>query len=131
MVDYTFDMVVALRDQLISSGGLEVEVYNGAVPRGATMPYVTVSSIDTNSVDALTALRNEAHVTLTVWSQQKGRTEVSGLVAQIKSLLHRKRLTMSSGRWVRSYVIRGMTRPDIDEETFMGSVTVRILYEEE
>jgi hypothetical protein len=125
--DYQWAMQKALYAAL--DAALSVPVYDGKAPHSCALPYVTVGDVIEQPADSLSGRRTEAFVTLSVWSRYRGKKEVSGIVADIDAALHEKKLAMEHGRMIRVRVVRKRIAPDIDGETFMGSVTLRVLYE--
>ncbi len=107
---------------------LAVPVYDD-VPQGAAYPYVVISSQVARPNDPLSSRRDESFVYLNVWSRYSGQREVLDIMALIDGALHQQRLPMESGRMVRLYVIRRLPQREPDNETFMGTVTVRALTE--
>lgn len=125
--DYRDELQLTLYTTL--SAALAVDVYDGGAPSAAVMPYVTFDTFTEAPRDPLNSRRTECFVMLSAWSDARGRMEVSGIVADIDAALHRAKLTMGTGRFIRSYVTRKHIVPDIGGETFVGKVTVRALYE--
>jgi hypothetical protein len=79
--------------------------------------------------EPINSRRDERFFYLNVWSTWPGQKEVLDILAEIDTALHRKKLTMSTGRWVRSFVERKATSRDTDGKTYMGRATVRVITE--
>ena len=109
-------------------GALSASVYD-SVPSSGSMPYVVMDSQMTMPIDPLASRRDEVMVYLTVWTEYRGQAQALGIINTIYDTLHQARLTMSTGRMVRAYVIRRMTEPDLDEEIHKGKATVRAIVE--
>lgn len=115
---------------------LSVPVYD-AVPQDAVQPYVVLASQLSVPDDPLNSRRDERHFYINVWSGKgdssglgpKGQRQALEIMGQIDAALHQARLPMDTGRMVRSYVVRKLSQPDIDGETWVGRVTVRVITE--
>ena len=110
------------------TGALSVSVYD-RVPASAEMDYVVMDSQTAIPDDPLTSRRDEVMVYLTVWTKNGGQAAALGIINTIYDTLHQARLTMSTGRMVRAYVIRRFTEPDIRSEIYKGKATVKAIVE--
>jgi hypothetical protein len=66
-------------------------------------------------------------VTLTIWSDYRGKKEVLDLIEAIRAALHRQRPASTDGAVLRTFVENAEARRDVDGVTYMGSVTVRAI----
>lgn len=107
---------------------LSVSVYDG-VPQGSAYPYVTLDTVSVAQEDYLNDRMERRTQTLTVWSTKKGQSEVLGILSDIEDALHRKKLTLDTGRVAGSYVTRKATFRDADGETFQGQIIFEFLIE--
>jgi len=128
VTDVGWSLLKALFQHL--DGALSVPVYS-AVPPDAAYPYVEIGDEngDDNSTHSGTA--TDRVVMLHVWSSQPGKREVYQILGEIKTALHRQRLTLDTGRlWDLQYRSHQITR-DMDGQTFMGRVTIRARTQQE
>ena len=129
MADVGWETQVAVYTALNTALSGTATVHDGVAPQGMAYPYVTISQQDSRPIDGLNDYRDDRLITLTVWSIHKGQKEVQQIIALINTALHQKKLTLSAGRMVRAIVERKISRPDLDGETFMGTVVVRVITE--
>lgn len=123
MTDTSWALWVAVYDRLTAD--LSVPVYERA-PEGSAYPYVTLDSEDLQQMDALRKTRDDRYLSLVVWSNFDGSSEVRKIIDGIQDALHRAPLTLTSGRVIAAYVTRRRVAKDADGRTFMGNVTVRV-----
>ena len=123
MTDTSWALWVAVYDRLTAD--LSVPVYD-SVPEGSTYPYVTMDSEDLQEMDALSKTRDDRYLSLVVWSNFNGSSEVRKIIDSIQDALHRAPLTLASGRVIAAYVTRRRVAKDSDGKSFMGNVTVRV-----
>lgn len=121
------DTVEAVQTALYStlSSALSVPVYDD--PEGATYPYVTIDAVEVRDEDFLVDRMDRHFAYLTVWSNYAGKKEVIGINSEIYDALHHKTLTLSTGHVANMRVLRRDVDRDVDELTYMGSVTVEML----
>lgn len=124
MADPSWALQAALYTAL--SNALSCEVYDG-VPQGATYPYVTIDFELSVNADYLTERMDERFFYLNVWSAYEGQKEVKEIMAAIDTALHRNKLSLSTGTVASLIVADKRTTRDIDERTYMGQVTLRII----
>lgn len=123
MSDAVHDVQAALYATL--GRALDVPVY--ADPEGASYPYVTLDAVDVRDEDFLDARLDRQFAYLSVWSAYAGMSEVLAINAQIQAALHRQTLKLASGTVVAMRVIRRDVARDVDELTYIGSITVELL----
>lgn len=124
------DPSIATQAALVAAlSGISAPVYD-RVPSSAGYPRVTIDTQAAVGADMVDHRLDERLFYLRVWSIANGQHEALGIMSEIDTALHRKRgLTMTTGRWVFSEVVRKATQREPDNETFMGRVTVRVLTE--
>lgn len=110
------------------TGALSAAVYD-STPDDAVMPYVVMDSQMAMPDDPLASRRDEVMLYLTVWTKYRGQAQALGIINTIYDTLHQARLTMTTGRMVRAYVVRRMTEPDLSAEIHKGKATVRAIVE--
>lgn len=121
MTDIHTALIAALDD------ALDCDVWD-AVPPGADYPYVTVDRVESINADHLALQRmEERFIYLNIWSRVQGQAEVMGIIEQIEAL-HEQRLETTDGYVVSVRVHRKRTRREPDNLTFMGQVTLRVIY---
>lgn len=111
-----------------SPSPLSCPVYDH-VPQDAAFPYVSIDAQQVNEADYLASRMDERFIYLTVWSRYRGQKEVLGILANMDTALHRKRLALDTGTMVICHVARKATMKDADGVTYQGSMTLRILTE--
>jgi hypothetical protein len=129
MADVGWEAHVAVYAALNTALSGTATVHDGTAPQNTAYPYVTISQSDAAPTDFLNSYKTDRLITLTVWSDYPGSKEVQAIIATINTTLHQQKLTMTAGTMVRSIVERQMARPDIDGETFQGTVVVRVITE--
>lgn len=96
------------------------------VPEGAAYPYITLASDLATGEDWLTLDRQDRNIVLAVWSSQAGNKQVHDIMTEIRTAVHRKRLTLASGHAYHTAVIRERAVIDSDGKTYTGQVTIRV-----
>lgn len=129
MADVGWEAHVAIYSALNTALSGVATVHDGTAPQGQAYPYVTISQQDSAPNDFLNSYMDDRLFTLSVWSEYKGSMEVHQIITSIYGALHQQKLSMSAGSMVRSMVERSFNRPDIDGETHMGTVIVRVITE--
>ena len=105
---------------------ISVPTYD-SVPRNASYPYVTLDTTATDNADLLSERVDFTFVYLAIWSEQRGQEQVLSIMGEINDLLHEQPLTLDNGTVVSVRVERKSTQRDADNETFMGSMTLRVI----
>lgn len=101
-------------------------LYSG-VEQGAALPYTTLDTFISSSIDHLSERIDERFVFLTTWSQARGDEEVLRIIGEIDSAFHGAVLVLDTGSVVSIRVDRKGTRRDADNVTFSGYVTLRVI----
>lgn len=104
------------------------DVYD-AVPQNAEYPYVVIDSQESIPSEPFNSRRDERFVYLSVWSQYRGQKEVLDILSLIDSALHRKQLSIETGRIVIVYVENKRTMREPDNMTFQGAAKIRLITE--
>lgn len=118
---------LALHKALFAAlGGLSTPVYDG-VPQGAALPYITLDTSISGSVNHLVERVDERFVFLTIWSEARGQEEVLRIAGDIDAALDGADLSLDTGSVVSVQVDRISTRRDADNATFSGQVTLRVV----
>lgn len=124
-------MSLTLAVQKAVIGALEASLATGVyarAPDGAALPYVTVGPVlAVPRAGQIEADADEITVYLTAWSDAPGNAEVEGILESIRDTLDHARLALETGHMAAAYVTRRSSEPDIDEATFMGRATLRVL----
>lgn len=110
----------------VSWSGSNVPVYD-AVPQDSAYPYISLDDQMIMEDDYLDARKDDRRFYISVWSTYSGKKQVLEIMQSIDALLHRKKLSMTTGRMVECYVMRKSTQRDIDRVTYQGLVTLRII----
>ncbi|MDZ7711707.1 MAG: DUF3168 domain-containing protein [Rhodovibrio sp.] len=111
-------------DGNVTVGGNAVPVYNPP-PTDAPYPYIDIGDENSADFSTHTEAARERFVTLSVWSDQPGKSEVYSVLSQMETLLDRAKLTLGTGRaWDVQATSTQITR-DLDGRTFTGTMTVR------
>jgi len=126
MSDPSFSLQTALYTAL--DGALSCSVYDH-VPQDSSYPYVVIDYEDVSDADFLNTRKDARLIYLSVWSQYAGQKEVKDIISTIDTTLHRKQLSLSSGRAVTVRVLSKRTNREPDGVTFMGQVGLQILTE--
>jgi hypothetical protein len=100
-----------------------------SVPKGVALPYVVIDAQQALDGDALVARRDDVFFYLSVWSDYPGQKQVLTIMDAIRAALHRQRLDVSTGRVVTVRVASLRTERDVDEQTYQGIITLRLLVE--
>ena len=97
------------------------------VPADTDYPYITIGDSEAVDVGMIgTALENN-FTTITCWSEYLGASEVMDMMQYIAGKLHRVRLQTSGGTKVSLWVRNRRASREIEDDTYMGNVTVEIL----
>lgn len=107
---------------------LSVPIYD-SVPQSASFPYVTIDFQDSANSDFLAARKDEKTMYFAVWSDYRGQKEVLEIMAELDSLLHEKRFTLTTGRIAQMRVLSKRTNREPDGVTYMGQLRLQILLE--
>jgi len=110
----------------VTWGGNAVPVYDN-VPQDSAYPYICFDEQLSVEADYLASRKDERSFYVSVWSNQPGKKQVLEIMGSIDALLHRKRLTLDVGNMVTCIVTRKMTQRDIDNITYQGLLTLRII----
>ena len=113
-------------DSNVTWDGSAVPVYDN-VPQSAAYPYIQLDEQQSVEADYLNSRKDERTFYISVWSGQQGKKQILEIMASIDTLLHRKSFTLETGSMVRCFVKRKSTQRDIDQVTYQGSVTLRII----
>ena len=97
------------------------------VPQGAAFPYITIDTSASENADYLVERQDFRFVYLNVWSQERGQQEVLTIMGAIDALLHEASLVLDTGSVVSIKVDRKTTQRDVDNVTFTGTVTLRVI----
>lgn len=78
------------------SGAITGGVYD-EVPPSATAPYTVIGDTTERPDDTHSSWGSEETITLHVWSNTKGSTQVKQIMAEIDALLHHQTIALSTG----------------------------------
>ena len=110
------------------NANLSVPIYD-SVPQSADYPYVTIDSQDSNNADFLSKRKDAKTMYFAVWSDYRGQKEVLDIMAELDSLLHEQRFTLSTGRIASMRVLSKRTNREPDGVTYMGQLRLQVLLE--
>jgi len=110
------------------NANLSVPVYD-SVPQGAEFPYVTIDFQDSSNADFLSSRKDEKTMYFAVWSDYRGQKQVLEIMAELDSLLHDKKFTLSVGRIAQMRVLTKRTNREPDGVTYMGQLRLQVLLE--
>ena len=108
--------------------GLSAPIYD-SVPQGAAYPYVTIEYQDSSRANWLSNRKDQKIMYFSVWSDYRGQKEVLQIMAEIDTLLHDQKFTLSTGRVAQSQVLSKRTNRESDGVTFMGQLRLQVLLE--
>lgn len=126
MADPSFALQVALFARLEAE--VSCPIFDGA-PMDQPMPYVSLDSEVSIPSDILSKRRDTRLIYLSVWSRFRGQEEVKRIMAEIDAAVHQRPLPLETGRVISIRVDRKQALRDVYEETYQGSVTLRVLTE--
>lgn len=121
MASVSWALQVAIYQTL--NGVISCPVYD-AVPQDADYPYVVIGQHASNNRDFYTEPLKQHILTLSVFSAYSGKKEVLDIIEQVYVLLHRQKLALDSGVLVNLIVESNDATQDIDEQTYMGRITL-------
>lgn len=108
--------------------GLSVPIYD-SVPQDATYPYVTIDYQDSSRANWLSDRKDQKIMYFSVWSDYRGQKEVLSIMAELDTLLHDQKFTLSTGRVAQSQVLSKRTNRESDGVTYMGQLRLQVLLE--
>lgn len=126
MADPSFALQIALFARLEAE--VSCPIFDGA-PMDQPMPYVSLDSEVSIPSDILSKRRDTRLIYLSVWSRFRGQEEVKRIMAEIDAAVHQRPLPLETGRVISIRVDRKQALRDVYEETYQGSVTLRVLTE--
>ena len=103
-------------------------VYDFA-PAEESYPYILMDRHVLTKFDYLDDLKERVSSYIFVYSDYRGQKEVLEIMSEIYDALHRKQLSMDTGRMVTIQVESRSTVRDVDELTFTGRVQVSSIVE--
>jgi len=109
----------------VLSGALSVPVYDH-VPQDTKYPYVVVGDDTSVPFDTDDSLGSESTVTVHVWSQYRGRSEVKALLQEIYDALHRQDVAVENATTIESIAEFQETIVEADGLTRHGIIRFRI-----
>ena len=107
---------------------MSIDVYD-YVPQNASYPYVEIERSVASSEDSLVAQKDNVFTFVTIWSDYKGQKEILEQMETAYAALHRQKLALDNGNMVECMVQMRDTSRDVNDKTFIGSLTVRSLVE--
>lgn len=107
---------------------MSIDVYD-YVPQNASYPYVEIERSVASPEDSLVTQKDNVFTFITIWSDYKGQKEILEQMETAYAALHRQKLALDNGTMVECMVQMRDTSRDIDDKTFIGSLTVRSLVE--
>jgi len=110
----------------VTHSAAAVPVYDN-VPQGTAYPYIVIDEQVTAEADYLGSRKDERTVYLSVWSSLPGKKQVIEIMASIDALLHRQVLELEAGTMIRCFVKRKSTQRDIEQKTYQGLISLRIV----
>lgn len=131
----TNELQKLIYERLVADAGVHAacadRIYDRAVPKAATFPYVTFQSVDGTEDDAECISGQEITFTLATWSRYKGgKKETNDLVDAVRKALHRYAGEIAVNALVEMSVTSWRIFDDPDGATQQGVVVVRCLVEE-
>lgn len=106
-------------------------IYDRAVPKNATFPYVTFQSVDGVEDDEECISGQEITFTLATWSRyQGGKKETNDLVDAVRKALHRYAGELTVNALVEMSVTSWRIFDDPDGVTLQGVIVVQCRVEE-
>lgn len=106
--------------------GMTCPVYDD-VPQDAAYPYLTIDQLAAIEEDDFIEHLLQWQVTLSVWSEYRGKKEAAELLEQARTAIHNKRLP-GGAAFVETVVSRMSLNRDQDGRTYTGQMTVDVLY---
>lgn len=94
------------------------------VPADADYPYIVIASRETAQQDMLTARLEEHFFYLSIYSDYQGQAQCNTIADYIDTRLHRVKHTLSTGQVCKTAITRRRVTPDLDGQTYQGSITV-------
>lgn len=107
---------------------LSVPIYD-SVPQGVDYPYVTIDFQDSSNADFVSSRKDGKIMYFAVWSDYRGQKQVLEIMAELDSLLHEKRFTLTTGRIAQMRVLSKRTNRESDGVTYMGQLRLQALLE--
>ena len=121
----TDSAVLTLIYDEITEAVAPVAVYQ-SVPDGTLYPYVEINSLQALSAEILDSDKYHVIIRVNIWSEYLGQKEVIDLMEKIYSRLHRKDYAFTGGRTNDIVVKDRMAHRDVDNITYMGSMSIHV-----
>jgi hypothetical protein len=118
------EIVAALLDDAGVAGFVGDRVYD-APPRNASFPYVVLGPANVTDWSTGTEGGAEHHVTLTVWSRERGKRACHEIIAAATVALHDAALTLDGHALVNFRFEGSETRRETDGITWRGTMHFR------
>lgn len=82
---------------LLASGSASVV---DSPKQGAALPYIDLGEVETRDASTKSYVGDEVYMTIHVWSDYRGKKEISDIFKQIKTSLNRQELVVSENQLV-------------------------------
>jgi Protein of unknown function (DUF3168) len=99
------------------------------VPQASAFPYITFDPSTARDWSTASDTGSEHSITLSVWSQAKGRAQVHEIMAAARDALHGQPLTLDGHRLINLRHEFSEPRRSADGETYLGTARFRAVTE--
>lgn len=129
MTAATFALQTAVYSALATHSGLSAALGTGRifdhVPRRSTPPYIAIASSVAQDWSTGSDTGDEHTITLHVWTDLAGRSQIASVMALVNSALHDRPLTPDGYRLVNLRHERSETRRLADADRYQGIMRFR------
>tara|TARA_R110002050_G_scaffold251760_1_gene390050 strand:+ start:30 stop:437 length:408 start_codon:yes stop_codon:yes gene_type:complete len=128
---HSFDLQTILYSTLNGDSTLDGIVGNNKifdhVPQDTSYPYVVLGNITTNNRGTKTVDGNEYFVDIDVWSQYRGKKQISDIMERVYELLHDTSYSVSGADMVVSQVQSTIAMTEVDGLTKHGMISLSVI----